>query len=701
MSRPRPASPLTLETCEGSLSDLSDDDILGSDDDLEENARAAKKQRIEKIAESYQRGTPVFILSASLRGPFEHGWKNPWKTSRRQVRQVKIHHAGKLQYKGDKAHESVIQETDPQHTNHRKDLATASHRGTTDLPTSFDDSTTVTSGQGPGKYSSLLSKPREEHVVSSKPKDRTRGIVSRQGSVAVEEQTFAAPKTVDWLKKDGKRLNYGRFNPPSSPTPKSNAGRTRETSRSGSRGVEKEDSQSMATARDQSPKTPSAQKSLTGASLGKLQADRSECVPEISARPKSRANSQGSINTQPDVHENLPTSSNHGALSFRVAASTSQLPRFHYQRFHPQDSSPGTISSPPVQLPVDQDPSVPAPEHEDQHIDEDGDRVLQDVSLRHKDAPMAASPQTDKMAEASKDIDRPTTSTNMGTFEQVPTEQNTYEQLPSAQQVSVAPGISDRIISLHSTAAHADNKRASESNESQLSTQAALLHAQKSFQDDLESSELDYDMPSEKEDNGDESLLAQETPFLNPATSGRPIPLNPQQWNKERVQAMSTQAMLDAATPFTFSTDGKSKPFRLLSPEAFGDSPVTTGMAGPFSAVGSSSPINDCHTGPPNGDDNQYPGAEHPPDPLPTHPSTTQTFALPVAMSGSPPTTAQDGQGGLQRAESFNLSQAIADAGSWLHQSFDFMNEIKHPSQNIKATSSAEDHSSAPGLDIS
>jgi hypothetical protein len=33
----------------------------------------------------------------------------------------------------------------------------------------------------------------------------------------------------------------------------------------------------------------------------------------------------------------------------------------------------------------------------------------------------------------------------------------------------------------------------------------------------------------------------------------------------------------------------------------------------------------------------------------------------------------------------FNLSQAIADAGSWLQQSFDFMKDSARPSQHLKA----------------
>ena len=47
--------------------------LLGPDDDLDEPARAAKRQRIERLAESHLQGQPLFILSVSLLGLFDPG----------------------------------------------------------------------------------------------------------------------------------------------------------------------------------------------------------------------------------------------------------------------------------------------------------------------------------------------------------------------------------------------------------------------------------------------------------------------------------------------------------------------------------------------------------------------------------------------------------------------------------------------------
>ncbi|KAI5306898.1 hypothetical protein KEM56_006548, partial [Ascosphaera pollenicola] len=54
-----------------------------SDDDLSFGERAAKRRRIENIALDYLEGKPIFIMSASLRGPFENGWVNPWGKKRK------------------------------------------------------------------------------------------------------------------------------------------------------------------------------------------------------------------------------------------------------------------------------------------------------------------------------------------------------------------------------------------------------------------------------------------------------------------------------------------------------------------------------------------------------------------------------------------------------------------------------------------
>ena len=67
-------------------SSVDDDDspqspeIIVSDSDAESDPdqRDAKRRRIENISRLYRAGLPVLILSASLRGPFNSAWRNPW-----------------------------------------------------------------------------------------------------------------------------------------------------------------------------------------------------------------------------------------------------------------------------------------------------------------------------------------------------------------------------------------------------------------------------------------------------------------------------------------------------------------------------------------------------------------------------------------------------------------------------------------------
>ncbi|KIW01292.1 uncharacterized protein PV09_07332 [Verruconis gallopava] len=51
------------------------------EDSLADSERAAKRRRIEAVARDVLKERDVFIASASLRGPFESGWVNPWKLS--------------------------------------------------------------------------------------------------------------------------------------------------------------------------------------------------------------------------------------------------------------------------------------------------------------------------------------------------------------------------------------------------------------------------------------------------------------------------------------------------------------------------------------------------------------------------------------------------------------------------------------------
>jgi hypothetical protein len=85
--------PLTLHPCLKRGLDHDDfyiDAADGVEDGSRETSRAeeqdAKRQRVERIAAQYLNGRLPVILTASLRGPFNDGWKNPWAEEKKPRR---------------------------------------------------------------------------------------------------------------------------------------------------------------------------------------------------------------------------------------------------------------------------------------------------------------------------------------------------------------------------------------------------------------------------------------------------------------------------------------------------------------------------------------------------------------------------------------------------------------------------------------
>ncbi|KAI9866868.1 MAG: hypothetical protein M1813_000810 [Trichoglossum hirsutum] len=83
---PRPVSPVDTRPLSPTPSDVTAPD---SESEVNPENRAAKRRRIEQIAQQYLSGQPIFILSAGLRGPFDKNWSNPWgKRGKRADRHV-------------------------------------------------------------------------------------------------------------------------------------------------------------------------------------------------------------------------------------------------------------------------------------------------------------------------------------------------------------------------------------------------------------------------------------------------------------------------------------------------------------------------------------------------------------------------------------------------------------------------------------
>ena len=73
--RPKSLSPLRLSPIQCSPSERI---APGSSDEDSPEIRIGKKRKRELLGEEYLRGRPPTILTASLRGPCDDGWKNPW-----------------------------------------------------------------------------------------------------------------------------------------------------------------------------------------------------------------------------------------------------------------------------------------------------------------------------------------------------------------------------------------------------------------------------------------------------------------------------------------------------------------------------------------------------------------------------------------------------------------------------------------------
>ncbi|KAJ5371328.1 uncharacterized protein N7496_007420 [Penicillium cataractarum] len=757
MPYPRAVSPFSLETYEPSADNIAGDELPASDDELNEAERAAKRQRVEKLAESYLKGQPLFILSASLKGPFDQGWRNPWKKDRKAIVNRRVNKRGKraVQNSG-----RVVQETDLRHPKYREDLTVAaSSPAAATHQTVQSPIPPVTNVSSPVTSRSAQKRPLHAATYDEQNRATPRSIKKPRETALwrAADHSFAPGGPSDWLKKDRKRLNFTQIEPPSSPTPKIASRQADNKARVGALRALEVRLPAAASHRRISITPVVDQKTIAAEPMDISPEGSRVSVPaEQKPEPITEKTLAPGLST---THKSSPVVDSHVPSSFRVITSTSQLPRFEYRRWHQDNDSPesgkqspvkgssdvpeasaekdGTMQSAaekveedllseetiheaqvaPAADSIENAPVTSAENDISAPIDSPAVSKAPDVTeqvddpIVEPDAPVEPSqprqqlPDDDpkkaaqsKLAQTSKDLrfaDEAGVSTCIEEEDQPRTEQNTYENLPSAQHVPVPPGLSDRIPSLHSTAmtrANADQSR-EDSSDTQLSTQAALLLAQRSFQEDLDSPEPEFIHPAEPDDTvlgpAEESILAHETPYNDPHASKK-VP-NPfmRGLSKDRIQAMSTQCIIDATTPYTFSTEKKIKVFRELSPdqpnEKEPEGPGFADLFAPSPRIPSPSQNHEYHTAhsSPHHPDHDL---DHNPDPTFTHRSTTQGTALPFALSGSTPTTAQDGQGAPQGIESFDLSQAIADAGSWLQQSFDFMKEVGRPSQPAKPT---------------
>ncbi|KAL8713065.1 MAG: hypothetical protein Q9220_002925 [cf. Caloplaca sp. 1 TL-2023] len=83
----RPVSPLHFEPLQPDLDDII---CLGSDVEETSEQHRHKRRRVEEAGLQYLRGKSLYIASARLRGPFPDDWRNPFASKRRRIEVIDI-----------------------------------------------------------------------------------------------------------------------------------------------------------------------------------------------------------------------------------------------------------------------------------------------------------------------------------------------------------------------------------------------------------------------------------------------------------------------------------------------------------------------------------------------------------------------------------------------------------------------------------
>lgn len=534
----------------------------------------------------------MFILSAGLKGPLDYGWVNPWKRKKEKAKKAAPLPRALSKQNGDRelsrgtSESIVIPESTSKPLKRRTKLPHVRRQGSgfeSSLdPESIQEQQSSQLQRKAGKrdkerletYTSSHSRRSPSSNIFSKPRSvsaRVNSIIAAERpprSASASHRASAdsnSNNNSSWLKTDEKRLRpraYERLTG-SSPTP---GYRPRSSGQSQQDGTEQNNkrqrvddsvdnstnytpprisftpingqgalsSSSRKTGRELRPEEPSYRKS------SKSPGGRSRFTkPEKPASAFTGHSSRREKEEVPPLDGKKGYKSptiNQPSGSLAVVLSTDHLPESHYRRFEKPSSSADTISNSNCKV------------------------------ERHKHSHSQASRDRKKPQSEGKDRNGNNNSSHTLAFDSTPNGSHDFqdqtfnnatasETIPSAQIVPDHSNFPNPVISLYSThfsAVHTSTtRRASQIGgyEEQLSTQAAIAVAQKPLQDELETPAKD-DKKASQAGKGSKAAVAVPGEQIKPS--------NGQTSNDG--QDASTQAMLNAITPFDFSTVKRIKP---------------------------------------------------------------------------------------------------------------------------------------------
>lgn len=674
--RRRPRSPLSLEILSSNSSDLDTDGIIASDDDLGEPARACQRQRIEAFADCYRQGNPPFILSASLRGPLDQGWVNPWRKNRARKSNLEYHSSG-ITRKGEQTENLEVQETDPR--KRKRSESSRSRHPRSPIPQQAVLSASSTTVK---ERPASLDHRRDSISSKDKPNRPSQNQLQRPGSTPKEQSQTQGRSPIyqksddDWLKRDRDLPHLSQFDPPSSPTI-TQSGRGPSTKSLRRMLVKQRPAEQTSRPEHRNPPL-AVQKETAPLGIGSIPASSSAFV--IKSHVQDDASSPiGKHNSHPDSSAGTQKSADLETSLYSVASS-SQLPKFEYRRQKSTRSSRKRHRKRKSSIAKGQGG--------------DSDRPAQTANSTHPGSPARNTPRETISTTADHGQNGDDGHTNPDgmsgscpakTKINTSTGEDMVEKLPSAQPIPKYPSATDCETSLRSTAIAKGNSEhdGNTGPEAYFSTQAAVLLAQKSFQNDIDSPEPIQTTSSKKRRSSRTPSPSRPhpgsiTPFYRLSSPTRDAD------DQANGAGISTQYMIDAVTPFTVSTGKKSDGHSGTSIKSNSIKRYERVSGAMSSSPRNGSPLHENESVMLKAGINQGDISHK----FANHQSGSQLTALPFTLTGSTPPTAQDGQVPVGGGDSFNLSQAIAEAGSWLQHSFDLNQDLKQISKTAPPSSS-------------
>ncbi|TPX23181.1 hypothetical protein DIZ76_012507 [Coccidioides immitis] len=694
MSVQRPGFPLSFEP----VSPTPSDTVVWSSDsesEIDDASRTAKRRKIEHLAREYLEGKPLFIFSATLKGPFDKGWANPWKQTRRLLGEQAV----ECRDEGASITPTGITIESPR---------SARSHGPPTLANRCHSDTQV---QNSETYQECRDSADEERKASGRPTDATRPAsnplfapertsIGSRSSIEKNQGASRYPSTTKWLKKDRTKLDRHATDRPRSPSPTPAPRSVRDISQTT---VQNRCSSGHTNTMLGSP-TPNATEvrvpgftpinrhvrntasspiaiPVTAASRKKPRKSgaKTNMEPRGAVSPYSKKStsprSSGENCNNGDravVHMATATTSGKGSTNQEEPfATTDTMPdSFKYHRVARQASKQKRITSKVTKSDFSHG-------HSSSKANEEKPKKPTPSLMSNTSAgPMLSGP-----VECQEHI---STSVSLN--------------LPSAQVIPDQAAYQNQMISLHSTEYAATNGMLISPARDSLdlwSTQAALPIAQKSLQEDFVNPEIKgqgdqtkYRKSLQRSDT-ENGVNGQITPFQSFYT---PRKRNASDHAHPTTQGpSSTHAIINEIIPYDVSTAKKAQ-FEHNSP---GSNLHSHPQRDDFDGHNKTSsephakpvhPRRQPSIRPASNHSNEAPKASIPYEDFSRESSGT---ALPFTLPSTNGTRQHDGQGFIAGLGNFDLDQAIADAGSFL-QSWELHAEVSFQTNRTVASSTGQ-----------